>query len=165
MANRPDAPATPERAQRTSFRCARRRTLDRAVADHGCASAGNGGRRVDVTKLLKPDMTASVSIQVGRHENVLLVPSEAVKQGSRGATVNVLTKKDGKNDIERAFPVKTGSSGWREYGNPRGRERGRYHRPRRFAGPEPPTVRPRLPVRPKQGWRRWQGRRKGRLIA
>ncbi len=76
-------------------------------ADDGGASSG--GRRVDVTKLLKPDMTASVAIQVGKHENVLLVPSEAVKQGSRGATVNVLTKKDGKDDIA-ARPVKTGSS-------------------------------------------------------
>ncbi len=78
-------------------------------ADDGGAAPGSGGRRLDVTKLLKPDMTASVSIQVGKHENVLLVPAEAVKQGSRGATVNVLTKKDGKNDIA-VRPVKTGST-------------------------------------------------------
>lgn len=104
MGNRPDAPGAPG-GQASDDGSGR----PQGGADGGGASSGNGGRRGDVTKLLKPDMTASVSIQVGRHENVLLVPSEAVKQGSRGATVNVLTKKDGKNDVSPR-PVKTGSS-------------------------------------------------------
>jgi RND family efflux transporter MFP subunit len=58
---------------------------------------------------LKPDMTASVTIQTGKRENVLLVPSEAVKVGKRGTTVNVLTMKDGKPEPQPR-PVKTGSS-------------------------------------------------------
>ena len=36
-------------------------------------------------------MTASVTIATGTRTNVLLVPSEAVKVGTRGITVNVLT--------------------------------------------------------------------------
>ena len=107
MGNRPDAPGTPGASGGQTADGGNGRS--QGGADDGGASGGNGGRRVDVTKLLKPDMTASVSIQVGKHENVLLVPAEAVKQGSRGATVNVLTKKDGKDDIA-ARPVKTGSS-------------------------------------------------------
>src|SRR5579884_217756 len=58
---------------------------------------------------LKPDMTASATIQTGKRENVLLVPSEAVKVGTRGSTVSVLTKKDGKTEIDRKR-VKTGGS-------------------------------------------------------
>jgi len=58
---------------------------------------------------LKPDMTASVTIQTGKREGVLLVPSEAVKVSTRGSTVNVVTMKDGK---KTAVPhkVKTGGS-------------------------------------------------------
>ncbi len=44
---------------------------------------------------LKPDMTASVTIQTGKRTAVLLTPSEAVKIGTNGLTVNVLTKTDG----------------------------------------------------------------------
>lgn len=40
---------------------------------------------------LKPDMTASVTIQTGKRTGVLLVPSEAVKIGTDGLTVNVLS--------------------------------------------------------------------------
>ena len=58
---------------------------------------------------LKPDMTASVTIQTGRRPNVLLVPSEAVKAGKRGATVSVLVKQDGKTIIVPRS-VKTGGS-------------------------------------------------------
>ena len=59
--------------------------------------------------MLKPDMTASVVLQTGKRENVLLVPAESVKQGSRGATVNVLTIVDGKKEVQPR-PVKTGGS-------------------------------------------------------
>lgn len=58
---------------------------------------------------LKPDMTASVTIQTGKRTGVLLVPSESVKVGSHGSTVNVLTKKDNKNNIDTRR-VKTGGS-------------------------------------------------------
>lgn len=58
---------------------------------------------------LKPDMTASVVIQTGKREGVLLVPSEAVKVSTRGSTVNVVTMKEGKK-IVTAQKVKTGGS-------------------------------------------------------
>ena len=41
---------------------------------------------------LKPDMTASVTIQTGTRSGVLLVPSEAIKTSTKGVTVNVLNK-------------------------------------------------------------------------
>lgn len=63
----------------------------------------------DLTKLLKPDMTASVTIQTGKRTGVLLVPAEAVKQGARGSTVNVLSTVDGKKEVQPR-PVKTGGS-------------------------------------------------------
>ncbi len=58
---------------------------------------------------LKPDMTASVVIQTGKREGVLLVPSEAVKVSTRGSTVSVIKTVDGK---KTAAPqkVKTGGS-------------------------------------------------------
>lgn len=58
---------------------------------------------------LKPDMTASVTIETGQRQNVLLVSSVAVQAGVRGSTVNVLTKKDGQT-VVKAVPVKTGGS-------------------------------------------------------
>ncbi len=58
---------------------------------------------------LKPDMTADVTIQTGTRPNVLLVPSEAVKVGTKGSTVSVLVTKDGKKAIEPRR-VKTGGS-------------------------------------------------------
>src|SRR5262249_11873339 len=58
---------------------------------------------------LKPDMTASVTIQTGKKENVLLVPSEAVKTGKNGSTVNVITLRDGKTEPV-PHKVKVGSS-------------------------------------------------------
>jgi multidrug efflux pump subunit AcrA (membrane-fusion protein) len=41
---------------------------------------------------LKPDMTASVTIQTGTRSGALLVPSEAIKTSTKGVTVNVLNK-------------------------------------------------------------------------
>jgi HlyD family secretion protein len=58
---------------------------------------------------LKPDMTASVVIQTGKREGVLLVPSEAVKVSTRGSTVNVVTVKEGKKTAT-PHKVKTGGS-------------------------------------------------------
>lgn len=58
---------------------------------------------------LKPDMTANVTLQTGKKTNVLLVPSEAVKVGTRGSTVNVAVKKDGKTTTETRR-VRTGGS-------------------------------------------------------
>ena len=58
---------------------------------------------------LKPDMTANVTIQTGKQTNVLLVPAESVKVGKRGATVSILTKKDGKTEPQQIV-VKTGAS-------------------------------------------------------
>jgi HlyD family secretion protein len=58
---------------------------------------------------LRPDMTASVTINTGTRSNVLLVPSEAVKVGVRGSTVNVLTTKDRRSTVE-AKRVRTGAS-------------------------------------------------------
>jgi RND family efflux transporter MFP subunit len=58
---------------------------------------------------LRPDMTANVTIQTGTRSNVLLVPSEAIKIGVRGSTVNVLTTQNGK-PIVQTRRVKTGST-------------------------------------------------------
>lgn len=58
---------------------------------------------------LKPDMTASVTIQTGRRDDVLLVPSEAVKSNGRGVTVSVLVKPDGKSVVQQRT-VKTGGT-------------------------------------------------------
>lgn len=58
---------------------------------------------------LKPDMTANVTLQTGKRTNVLLVPSESVKVGKKGSTVNILVKKDGKSEPDQAI-VKTGAS-------------------------------------------------------
>jgi len=53
--------------------------------------------------MLKPQMTADVSIGLGARNNVVLVPSEAVKQRRGGAQVVVL--KDGVGEVR---PIKTG---------------------------------------------------------
>jgi RND family efflux transporter MFP subunit len=58
---------------------------------------------------LRPDMTASTTIDTGTRSNVLMVPSEALKLGVQGTTVNVLTRQDGRARVERRR-VKTGGS-------------------------------------------------------
>ncbi len=63
----------------------------------------------DKRHLLKPDMTASVTIQTSTHSDVLLIPAEAVKVGAKGSTVGVLVIKDGKKTPE-SRKVKTGAS-------------------------------------------------------
>jgi RND family efflux transporter MFP subunit len=42
--------------------------------------------------LLKPDMTATVNITVARRDDVLAIPIDAVRPGTRGSTVSVMTK-------------------------------------------------------------------------
>ena len=65
--------------------------------------------RATARQALKPDMTANVTIQTGKRTNVLLVPSEAVKVGKQGSTVNILVKKDGKTEPQQVG-VKAGAS-------------------------------------------------------
>ena len=62
----------------------------------------------DLKHQLKPDMTASVIIQTGKRQGVLLVPSEAVKVSTRGSTVSVVKTADGK---KTAAPVKVKTGG------------------------------------------------------
>lgn len=82
-----------------------------AAAVDAASGDGNGGRRGDGNpmKMLKPDMTASVTIQTGTRKGVLLVPAEAVKVGKRGITVLTLQKQDGKM-TPTPTKVKTGAS-------------------------------------------------------
>lgn len=78
----------------------------------GTSAGGGGGQGPSGRQRalqLKPDMTASVVIHTGMRHNVLLAPSEAVKLGTRGSTVNVLTKTDGKINIQ-PVQVRTGAS-------------------------------------------------------
>jgi len=58
---------------------------------------------------LKPDMTASVTIVTGSVHNALLIPTVAVHNGVKGATVNVL-RKDAQGSSIKAVPVKAGGS-------------------------------------------------------
>lgn len=66
---------------------------------------------LDKTKqVLKPDMTASVTLHTGKRTGVLLVPAEAVKSSGRGSsTVTVAVTKDGKQILE-SRSVKVGAS-------------------------------------------------------
>jgi HlyD family secretion protein len=65
----------------------------------------------DPKHLLRPDMTASTTLDTGTRSNVLLVPAEAVKLGVRGSTVNVLTKKEGRTAVEPRRVRTSGSDG------------------------------------------------------
>ena len=58
---------------------------------------------------LKPDMTASVSIQTGRLSNVLLVSAVAIQVGARGSSVNLVKTVDGKPTIV-STPIVTGGT-------------------------------------------------------
>lgn len=53
----------------------------------------------DPKHLLRPDMTVSATLETGKRTNVLLIPAEAVKLGTRGSVVNVLEKHDGKTEV------------------------------------------------------------------
>ncbi len=80
-----------------------------AAPGAGAPGATKARKHRDITKLLKPDMTASVVLETGKRTDVLLVPSESVKVGAKGATVNVLEIVDGKKE-PKPRPVKTGGS-------------------------------------------------------
>jgi multidrug efflux system membrane fusion protein len=54
-------------------------------------------------------MTASTTINTGTRSNVLMVPSEAVKLGVHGTTVNILIRQYGRSRVERRR-VKIGGS-------------------------------------------------------
>jgi RND family efflux transporter MFP subunit len=58
---------------------------------------------------LLPDMTASATINIGTKHDVLLVPSEAVKQTLHGANVTVITRRRGQISTQ-VKKVKTGAS-------------------------------------------------------
>jgi RND family efflux transporter MFP subunit len=58
--------------------------------------------------LLKPDMTASVAIEVGRKDDALSVPVDAIKPSTRGPTVTVMT---GSRKGEPSFAVKQVTTG------------------------------------------------------
>ena len=58
---------------------------------------------------LKPDMTASVTIETGRQSNVLVLPSVAIQVGVKGSSVKVMDTKDGKSTIT-SVKVKTGGT-------------------------------------------------------
>ena len=58
---------------------------------------------------LKPDMTASVSIQTGRLPNVVLIPAVALQIGAKGSSVNLLKVVDGKQTIV-STPIVTGGT-------------------------------------------------------
>jgi RND family efflux transporter MFP subunit len=59
---------------------------------------------------LKPDMTATVNIIVARHENVLAVPIDAVKQDKKGPTVTLMTEGPRGQSEFKPVSVKTGIS-------------------------------------------------------
>ncbi|HLK58681.1 MAG TPA: HlyD family efflux transporter periplasmic adaptor subunit [Chthonomonadaceae bacterium] len=85
-----------------------------AGAPNGQAPGGQGGqsgkrRGPDLLHQLRPDMTATATIQTGKRTAVLLVPSVAVKVGKSGSTVNVVTKKNGEQVIE-PHKVRTGGN-------------------------------------------------------
>ena len=80
-----------------------------AVPIHTGGKRASSRESSDAIALLKPDMTTSVTIQTGVRNGVLLVPAEAIKVGKRGITVNVVTRKDGKDDVQPK-KIKTGGS-------------------------------------------------------
>jgi len=60
--------------------------------------------------LLKPNMTATANITVARHNDVLMVPVDAVKPSVTGDTVTVVSERRGKKPEFKVVPVKTGIS-------------------------------------------------------
>jgi RND family efflux transporter MFP subunit len=63
------------------------------------------------SRLLKPDMTATVNVIVARHENVLTVPVDAIKLSTKGATVTVVSiGRDGQAAYRTGVSVRTGIS-------------------------------------------------------
>lgn len=65
----------------------------------------------DPEHVLKPDMTANVSIQTGHRSNALLVPAVAVQVGTKGSSVNVVTFVNGKRQITQKKITTGGTDG------------------------------------------------------
>ena len=63
----------------------------------------------DMKHRLLPDMTVNATFETGKLTNVLVVPSVAIKVSTKGSTVNVLTRKDGK-PIVTPHKVTTGGN-------------------------------------------------------
>ena len=63
----------------------------------------------NATHDLKPDMTASVSIQTGRVTDAILVPAVALQMNTRGSSVNVIKIVDG-HPTTVSVPVVTGGT-------------------------------------------------------
>ena len=63
----------------------------------------------DPTESLRPDMTASITIQTGRISNALMVPAVAVQSTVSGSFVKVAKKINGQTKIT-LVPVKTGGT-------------------------------------------------------
>ncbi|HEV2473395.1 MAG TPA: efflux RND transporter periplasmic adaptor subunit, partial [Chthonomonadales bacterium] len=87
------------------FKIAAGSTIEQGVVTYDVSVAIDQSARFP----LKPDMTVSATIKTGTRKNVLLVPSEAVKLGRNGATVSVVVKKDGKQQVVSQH-VRTGAS-------------------------------------------------------
>jgi len=69
-------------------------------------------KQVDIDnakRKLLPDMTVNVTFQTGKLSNVLVVPSVAIKVSTKGSSVNILTRKDGK-PVVTVVKVTTGGS-------------------------------------------------------
>ena len=81
-----------------------------ALEAGGNGGSGGGRGPGNPMQMLKPDMTASVTIQTGVRKDVLLVPSESVKVGKRGTTVTLLTKQADGKQAPMPTKVKTGGS-------------------------------------------------------
>lgn len=63
----------------------------------------------DRRRRILPDMTTNVTLQTGILSNVLVVPSVAIKVSTKGSTVNVLTRVDGKPVVTPKKVVTGGS--------------------------------------------------------
>jgi RND family efflux transporter MFP subunit len=86
------------------FKIASGSTIQSGVVTYDVSiSLDNPGHR------LKPDMTASATINIGTRHGVLLVPAEAVKQTLHGATVTVITRNHGHVETQ-VKKVRTGAS-------------------------------------------------------
>lgn len=65
----------------------------------------------DPDHVLKPDMTANVTIQVGKQSNVVLVPVAAVQVSTRGSSVNVVSMVNGLQSTKSQKVVTGGTDG------------------------------------------------------
>ena len=88
----------------TVFKVASGSTIQQGVVTYDV-----GVKLVNQGHLLKPDMTASVTITTGSQHSVLLVPSVAVQVGVKSSKVNVMTTVNGDQTVKSVI-VKTGGT-------------------------------------------------------